>query len=205
MSAGLVDLLGEPFEGLGALLEPPFGRCRARGAEQVPGPDRAVPPAQPVQAFLLLIQLGEGELAFRDLAGQLGLILAAVAQELAPFGLALLGLRLAAIRACCRQRARAPRFCCSRCPMLSTGRTGFTSICARATLSPRTGDRSASVPLYSLSSPSSSLDGDGTFPPIQMAAGSASCSYRLLTGQASGVPTTVPVAYKEPWHARGGR
>jgi hypothetical protein len=34
-----------------------------------------------------------------------------------------------------------------------------------------------------------------------MAAGSASCSYRLLTGQASGVPATVPVAYKEPWHA----
>jgi hypothetical protein len=42
-----------------------------------------------------------------------------------------MGWRLAAIRACCRQRARAPRFCCSRCPMISTGRTGFTSICAR--------------------------------------------------------------------------
>src|SRR5262249_21027898 len=88
---GLVDLLGEVFQGLGAVLEPLVGRCGAGGAEQVPGADRAVPAAQPVQALFFLIQLGERQLALRDLTGQLGFILAAIRQELAPLGLAFLG------------------------------------------------------------------------------------------------------------------
>src|SRR6185312_9071375 len=88
---GLVDPLGEVFQGLGAFLEPPLGHRSAGRAEQVPGPDRAVPAAEPVQALLLLIQLGQRQLALGDLTGQLGLLFAAVGQELAPFGLALGG------------------------------------------------------------------------------------------------------------------
>src|SRR5262249_44454678 len=83
---GLVDLLGEVFQGLGAVLEPLVGRCGAGGAEQVPGADRAVPAAQPVQALFFLIQLGERQLALRDLTGPLGFILAAIRPELAPLG-----------------------------------------------------------------------------------------------------------------------
>src|SRR5690242_20028042 len=64
---GLVDLLGEVFQGLGAFLEPPFGHGGAGRPEQVPGPDRAVPAAEPVQALLLLIQLGQRQLPLGDL------------------------------------------------------------------------------------------------------------------------------------------
>src|SRR5262249_43248048 len=51
----------------------------------------AIPAAQPVQALLFLVEFGERQLALRDLIGQLGLVLAAVGQELAPLSLALRG------------------------------------------------------------------------------------------------------------------
>src|SRR5712692_5777338 len=73
---GLVDLFGELFECLGAFLEPPLCGRGAGGAEQVAGADGAVPAAEPVQALLLLIQLGEGQLALGHLPGQLGLVFA---------------------------------------------------------------------------------------------------------------------------------
>src|SRR5262249_1775126 len=76
---------------LGDLLQPPLGRGGTGGAEQVPGPDRTVPAAQPLQALLLLIQLGQGHLALGHLAGQLGVVLAAVSDELRPLGLPLRG------------------------------------------------------------------------------------------------------------------
>src|SRR5690242_18154689 len=41
-SPGLVDVLGEAFQGLGAVLEPLVGRPGAGGVEQVPGTDGAV-------------------------------------------------------------------------------------------------------------------------------------------------------------------
>src|SRR6266567_2195539 len=87
--ACLVDAFGEVLQPLGALLEPRLGRRGARGAEQVPRLDGAVPAAQPVQALFFLIELGKGELALGDLAGQLGLVLAAVGEELGPLGLPL--------------------------------------------------------------------------------------------------------------------
>ena len=87
----LVDLLGEPLQRLRAILQASLGRGSARGAEQVPGADRPVPAAQPLQALLRLIELGQGQLALGHLPGQLGLVLAAVTQKLRPFGFPLLG------------------------------------------------------------------------------------------------------------------
>ena len=46
-----------------------------------------MPATQPLQALLLLIELGQGELAFGDLLVDLGQVLAALVQELDPFGL----------------------------------------------------------------------------------------------------------------------
>src|SRR5690349_3933134 len=66
---GLVDALGEVFQGFGAFLEPPLGHWGVGGAEQVAGPDGAVPAAQPVQALFFLIQLGERQLALPNLVG----------------------------------------------------------------------------------------------------------------------------------------
>src|SRR5262249_25338359 len=88
---GLVDLLGEAFEGLGAVLEPLVGRRGAGGTEQVPGTDGAVPAAQPVQALFFFVKLRERQLALRDLVSEFSLVLAAVSQELGPLGLALRG------------------------------------------------------------------------------------------------------------------
>src|SRR5215813_1751950 len=88
---GLVNLLGEAFQGLGAVLEPLVGGLGTGGTEQVPGTNGAVPAAQAVQALFFFVKLGERQLALRDLAGEFGLVLAAIRQELAPLGLALRG------------------------------------------------------------------------------------------------------------------
>src|SRR5262249_28317406 len=58
------------------------------GAEEVAELEVAVPAPEPLQALLLLVQLGERELLVGELALELGLVLAALPDELTPLVLA---------------------------------------------------------------------------------------------------------------------
>src|SRR6266700_8193692 len=84
---GLEHQVGVAGQLLGAVLELPGGLGRAGRAEHVAGGQFPVPAAQPVQALLFFFQLGQGELALADLGVDLGTELAAVGDELGPFGL----------------------------------------------------------------------------------------------------------------------
>jgi hypothetical protein len=53
-----------------------------------------VPAAQPVQALLFFLQLGQGELGLADLGVDLGAELAAIGEKLRPVGLPGLGEQL---------------------------------------------------------------------------------------------------------------
>src|SRR5512132_578497 len=84
---GLVDAVGVVLQPLGAVLEPLLSLDRQGGAEQVADLELAIPAAQPLQALLLLVQLGQSELGGARLLVQFGLVLAALGEELGPFGL----------------------------------------------------------------------------------------------------------------------
>src|SRR5262245_2969761 len=113
MSVGSgVDALGEVLEQRLALLQTAVGCRGGRGAEKVAQLEVAVPAPEPLEALLLLVQLGERELLLGDLAFELGLVLAALGDELAPFLLATGGeegleaLGLGPIAAMCFQEQR---------------------------------------------------------------------------------------------------
>src|SRR5215831_17482687 len=89
MSVGSgVDALGEVLEQRLALLQTAVGFRGGRGAEEVAQLEVAVPAPEPFEALLLLVQFGERELLLGDFAFELGLVLAALGDELAPFLLA---------------------------------------------------------------------------------------------------------------------
>src|SRR6266545_3770672 len=81
---GLVHPVGVVVQELLASLKALLGPGGLRQRERVAGLEVAPPAAQPLQAVLLLLQLGQGELAQPLLLGQLGLVLAAVGDELGP-------------------------------------------------------------------------------------------------------------------------
>src|SRR5579859_7284955 len=80
-------LVGVAGQLLGAVLELLGGLGGAGRAEHVAGGQFPVPAAQPLQALLFFLQLGEGELALGDLGVDLGAELAAVGGELRPLSL----------------------------------------------------------------------------------------------------------------------
>src|SRR4051812_42975668 len=87
----LLRLVQPGVHGVGVVLEhrpaPPQSIGRLHGgvqAEHVTALQVAVPAAQPIQALLLLLQLGQGELGRPHLLGDLLLVLAAVCVELVP-------------------------------------------------------------------------------------------------------------------------
>src|SRR5262245_44155764 len=82
---GGVHALGEVLEPGLALLQTVIGFVGGGGAEQVAELEVAVPAPEPLQALLLFVQLGERELLLGDFAFELGLVLAALGDELAPF------------------------------------------------------------------------------------------------------------------------
>src|SRR5262245_65066126 len=89
MSVGSgVDALGEVLEQRLALLQTAVGFRGGRGAEKVAQLEVAVPAPEPLEALLLLVQLGERELLLGHLAFELCLVLVALSDELAPFLLA---------------------------------------------------------------------------------------------------------------------
>lgn len=62
---------------MGALVESNLAPTRSRRAEPVTEGQGAVPTTKPLEALLLLFQLGEGELFDRHLMGELGRVLVA--------------------------------------------------------------------------------------------------------------------------------
>ena len=80
------DPLGVVHQPLGAVLELLIGFGGGTGTEHVAGFAVAVPPAQALQASLLLFQLGQGELVLANLFVDLSVELVAVGEELDPRG-----------------------------------------------------------------------------------------------------------------------
>src|SRR5262249_4375408 len=83
-----VDQVGVGLEPPGALLEAPAGLGRRGRAEDVTELQLAIPAAETLEALLLLVELSKRELGLGALAVELGLVLAALGQDLAPLLLA---------------------------------------------------------------------------------------------------------------------
>lgn len=82
---GLVHHFGIASQDILAVPQPTFRDLRLGKGEDVALLQIAVPPAQPIQALLLLLKLTESELLLPDLVVDLCLVLAAVGLELVPF------------------------------------------------------------------------------------------------------------------------
>lgn len=81
----LVNLSGKVLQRNNAARQVLLGTGCQRAAEDVPAPDGAEPPPQPIQTLLFLLELGKRELPLRNLVGNLLPEFAAVGDELGPF------------------------------------------------------------------------------------------------------------------------